>query len=591
MSDLSKHRAEADITCGDADLGRRGFVAAAATTAAVGVFAGWAPAFELSASELGGGLPGFPADIRLYKQAYRNWSDEIRVDGAWTCAPRDEAQVLRAVNWAHQNGYKVRAQGQSHNWSPLTFHSRQSADGVLLVNMAHHLTGVSIDASSRPARVNAHTGIRMDALMARMEAAGLGFTAVPAIGEVTLGGVLAIDGHGTAVPARGETLLSGHTYGSVSNLVLSLTAVVWDASEARYVLKTFDRADPECGAFLTHLGRAMITRVTLQAGANQRLRCRSYTDIDTRELFASAGSGGRTFASFLDEAGRIETICFPFTRTPWTKVWSVAPRKPLFARPVFAPYNYPFSDSIPKPVSDLISQINRGIVSVTPLLGAAQLAAVKAGLLSTLSSDLWGWSKNTLNYIRASTLRVTANGYAILTNRANVQGVLHDFVSHYDQMIDAYRGRGQYPMNGPVEIRVTGLDRVSECLRPGAQAPHLSALRARPDRIDWDVAVWLDILTLPGTPAANQFYREMEDWIFSRFDGGDALARVEWSKGWAYGSEEAWSDERMIHSVIPDSISVGQPAWSNWNSTRLTLNKYDPGRLFTSRLLEELLPG
>ena len=84
----------------------------------------------------------------------------------------------------------------------------------------------------------------MDVLLQDLENAGLGLTAHPAPGDITIGGALAIDGHGTAIPADGETIIPGHTYGSVSNLILSLTAVVWSASQRQYVLQTFGRSDP-----------------------------------------------------------------------------------------------------------------------------------------------------------------------------------------------------------------------------------------------------------------------------------------------------------------------------------------------------------
>ena len=43
----------------------------------------------------------------------------------------------------------------------------------------------------------------MDTLFASLEAAGYGVTGCPAPGDLSLGGVLAIGGHGTAVPASG----------------------------------------------------------------------------------------------------------------------------------------------------------------------------------------------------------------------------------------------------------------------------------------------------------------------------------------------------------------------------------------------------
>ena len=44
---------------------------------------------------------------------------------------------------------------------------------------------------------------------------------MPAPGDITLGGVLAINAHGSAIPGTGETPLAGQTYGSLSNLIRS----------------------------------------------------------------------------------------------------------------------------------------------------------------------------------------------------------------------------------------------------------------------------------------------------------------------------------------------------------------------------------
>ncbi len=43
----------------------------------------------------------------------------------------------------------------------------------------------------------------------QLETAGYGLAATPPPGDLTLGGVLAIDGHGTAIPANGETRDAG----------------------------------------------------------------------------------------------------------------------------------------------------------------------------------------------------------------------------------------------------------------------------------------------------------------------------------------------------------------------------------------------
>ena len=146
---------------------------------------------------------------------------------------------------------------------------------------------------------------------------------------------------------------------------------------------------------------------------------------------------------------------------------------------------------------------------LAPVLGNAQLDVATVGLTATLSADIWGPSKNTLLYIKPTTLRVTANGYAVLTSRDQVQRVVSEFTDFYRERLAAYTAQGRFPVNGTVEIRVTGLDDPAEAELEGARAPLLSALRADQAHPERDTAVWLDILTLPGTPYAEAFLREI----------------------------------------------------------------------------------
>jgi FAD/FMN-containing dehydrogenase len=477
-----------------------------------------------------------------------------------------------------------------HNWSPLAIPVDSNGADLILADTTQFLTAVTIDASGSPATVTAQTGVTMDVLLQDLENAGLGLTAHPAPGDITIGGALAIDGHGTAIPAVGESSIPGHTYGSVSNLILSLTAVVWSPAQSQYVLQTFERSDPAIQPLLTHLGRSFITEVTLQTGANTRLRCQSFVNVSASALFGAPGSSSQTFDSYVEQSGRVETIWFPFTSEPWLKVWTICPQKPLLSREVEAPYNYVFADVIPQTLSGLIKELLDGDVAVTPTFGQAELSIVTAGLLATLTADIWGWAKDLLLYVKPSTLRVTANGYAVLTNRSNIQQVIYEFTNYYQSQVATYQAQGNYPMNGPVEIRVTGLDNPSDVEGTSALSPQLSALRLRPDQPDWDVAVWFDILTMPGTPYSDPFYRDIEQWMFSNYTGSYAAVRPEWSKGWAYTPTSAWADPTMLSETIPNALRIGQNVGDNWDSALATLDTYDPYRVFSNAFLDSFMP-
>jgi FAD/FMN-containing dehydrogenase len=182
----------------------------------------------------------FPRNIPLARRTYQNWSEQITVEDVWTATPADTADVAAIVNWAHTAGYRIRARGKAHNWSPIVL-PRGTA------------TARPTDISVTPGQVTAGAGTTIDQLLETLEREGYGLLESTAPGDLTLGGVLAIGGHGSGIPALGETRPAGGSYGSLANLVLSLTAIVWDEDAGAYLPRTFHRTDPDIGAL--RLGR------------------------------------------------------------------------------------------------------------------------------------------------------------------------------------------------------------------------------------------------------------------------------------------------------------------------------------------------
>ena len=567
---------------------RRAFLAG---TAAAGAVA-WVPVFRAapaSAQATSAPPPNFPSSIAVYQQAYQNWAGMIAIDSVWTCTPASAGDVVTLANWAHANGYRLRAKGMSHNWSPVLLPSGSTGAGYVLVDTTKQLTSVSL-AAGTPATVTAQAGVTMDALTTALAAAGYGLCAIPAPGDITLGGALAINAHGSAIPASGETPLAGQAYGSLSNLILSLTAVVWSPAQDQYVLKTFKRADPDIRAFLAHLGRAFVTQVTLQVATSQNLRCQSWVDISAADLFAPpATAGSNSLASYADGAGRVEAIWFPFTATPWLKVWSIAPAKPALSIAVSSPYNYSFTNSVTTAENQFFDQVAAGDTSGTPSFEGTAMALVDTGLVSTGTWDIWSQWQNVLLYVKPTTIRIVEAGFAVITSRANIQQVVSDFYAQYTSRLNYYAGLGEYPMNGPVEIRVTGLDHPADALATGAQSPILSSVRPRPDHPDWDVAVWLDMGTLPVTAGFSQFYADMESWIWSHYTGSYATVRPEWSKAWACTASGPWTSTPLLATTIPAAVSAGQASGDGWAAAVSIMTGYDPGKVFSNPFLDTLL--
>lgn len=542
----------------------------------------------------------------------------IVVPNVWTCVPQSADDVVKVCNWAAGAGYKVRARGIMHTWSPITVTADQGAANVMLIDMTKNLTGITVSAASgsRPAQVQVQCGATMDMLMTALQnasggkgsASGFSFAHTPAPGNLTVGGALAINAHGTAVPTPPNDDFDV-PYGSLSNQILSFTAVVSAPGSKTYAAQTFTRGQGDDRAFLTHCGRALLLDVTLQVTDNYNLRCQSYMNISSTTLFApQSGSTPppKSVGDFLNQSGRVEVIWFPAfpmfgfpppTSYPWLKVWTVTPQQPGGSRAVTEPYNYPFSDNLPAAVTDLLRQILDGAPWVTPIFSAIFASITSAGLAGELGSpnatDLWGPSRNTLLYIKDTTLRVTANGYAVLMKKGQVQQAVADFAAKFSSMLADYQKQSLWPINSPLEIRVTGLDDPSRVVPASgtAASPVISSLSVDPvvQQNGWDVACWFDVLTLipKGDPQkAFQFYQELEAWFSSHFASGYRVC-PEWSKGWAYTTSGAWTSPAYLQS-IRDTFTEGRAADDTWAWEVSTLAKYDGANLFTNPFLDGL---
>jgi hypothetical protein len=562
--------------------------------------------------------PGWPGSIPIQQETFQNWAGDITVFNVWTCVPSSASDVVTVCNWAAGAGYQVRPRGIMHNWSPLTLVEGQPPTNVVLVDTTKSLTKITVTpaSGSTPPQVYAQTGATMLSLMTAMEnaaggqgkASGYSFAHIPAPGNLTVGGALAINAHGTAVPTPPNDNFR-IPYGSLSNLIVAFTAVVSDPATGKYVSKTFSRGDADAKAFLTHCGRAFLLDVTLQAIDNYNLRCQSIMNIAAATMFAPpptpdgpppANSAG----AFLNQSGRIEAIWFPPlpltaggpvpTTYPWLKVWTVAPSQPSGSTLVTAPYNYPFSDNIPKWLSDLLKFIVSGNPGLTPTFTAGIAEFTKAALYGGQLTDLWGASKNTLLYVQDTTLTVTANGYAVLMKRNQVQQAIADFATVFVNMLVEFQNRGLYPINSPCEIRVTGLDDPSLIATQGgsAQSPVISSVGVDPvvKQAGWDVAVWFDVLTaiIDNSQKTFEYYEQMEAWFERRFPSPAYRYMPEWSKGWAYtATGGAWTNQQFIRNT-KTTLTTGRPADANWSWEVQTLAKYDAAKLFFNPFLTSL---
>ncbi|MFL9935088.1 cholesterol oxidase substrate-binding domain-containing protein [Paraburkholderia sp. RL18-103-BIB-C] len=563
-------------------------------------------------------LPGFPESIPLNVLPYNNWDRQINSPGTLTCAPQSANDVVSVCNWAKDNGYQVRPRGVMHGWSPLALSTNPDPQArIMLIDLTKFLCETSFLPASNglPNRVRVQTGQTMLELLTYLEgqaggggsAPGYSFPHTPAPGNLTVGGVLAIDAHGTGIPTLPDDKAN---YGSMSNQILEFTAVVTDPNSGtldQYTLRTFERGESDAKAFLTHVGRALLVEATLQVVDNYNLQCQSLTNLPDSVVFAQPTSATlpppNSFGDFLNRCGRVEVIWFRTGTNPWLHMWNIAPGKPDGSTEVTAPYNYPFADHVPDILQDFIKKILSGVPSVTPLFGETAALVTAYGLdgknafgqsgAYPPSRDIWGPSKNTLLYIQDTTLRVTANGYAIQMKKADVQQAIFDFTSKFTSLLSAYEKDHKYPINSAVEIRVTSLDDPANvAIESGmkAESPVISALSCDDlaKRNGWDVAMWIDVLTIPGSDHSNDFYTELEAWVLDRFSANVARTLPEWSKGWAYTADQGpWTGTRFFDH-IRQAFSADLNDQKNWKWEVGTLRKYDRFNLFTNPFLDQL---
>lgn len=290
-----------------------------------------------------------------------------------------------------------------------------------------------------------------------------------------------------------------------------------------------------------------------------------------------AWTWGPTASQLLDRSGRIEILLFPFTSTPWVKTWTLASSWPLLSRAVYGPYNYGFADNPPESI------LGAATGAATPLLGQLMLTTTSASLTTSLSGDICGDPADVQRYVRPSTLKEHEAAWVVVCRRADVQRVLSDFWRSHRSRLSRYAAAGSYPVNGPVEIRVNAVDSLAEAPAGSVATPLLAATAPVPGRPELDTVVWPSILTKPGTPGAWTFFDETEQWFFGNYSAY-AVPRVEWSKGWAYTGSGPYTDAAMLGSTLPSAYGSG------FAIARATLNALDPRRIYSSPVLDHLLP-
>jgi hypothetical protein len=529
---------------------------------------------------------------------FEDWSEYTAVANVAYVVPETAEDVVVVCNTAVKIGYTVRALGHSHNWSPLIV--RPPAPPVPKVVLVDTSKLNSMSAGVVDGQATFGTGTTLLAATQFLEqqnnhgasaAPGYSFLNMPTVGALTLGGILAVGGHGTSVPfgAQQEPGLMG----CLSNMIVSFKAVTTDPTNpaSPYAIREFHRADADASAFLVHLGRAFITEVTLAAVPNYYLKLTnlfpSMADVMVKPPSPPAPLPDTALASLLDAHGRVEVIWFPYQDKTWVQCNTRLPQKPTEPL-VPGPYNYEWMNGITWWESDILKAFFAEDPERVPEAMKLEVLDAEANMDGT---TLYGTARDLEIYLTDNTLRMTSFGYVLQLPRAKVQAAAYGFYKGLTTLLDSYAKKTppQYPVNGAVEIRCTTIDLQAELAIAGAKPPALAATHSV-DANDQtlDTVLWVDVLTFPDAPGSAQFFVDLENWTIKNWGAGNlGRLRPEWSKGWAYTTAGPWTNAALIKNWIPSVYNAATDgltfAWA-----KQTLAKYDRANIFTNTFLDDL---
>ncbi|MFM8895079.1 MAG: cholesterol oxidase substrate-binding domain-containing protein [Actinomycetales bacterium] len=174
--------------------------------------------------------------------------------------------------------------------------------------------------------------------------------------------------------------------------------------------------------------------------------------------------------------------------------------------------------------------------------------------------------------------------YAIQVRAGDVQWAVHALGHEFDQMLHRYARAGLEPINSCLEIRVTDTDRTGDLGVAGAVPALLSPARPLAGA-DVERVIWFDLVTVPGTPHALQFYAEFESWLWDHFNAHGTL-RAEWSKAWAVGPDGPWTNTEMIDRILRAYDPDGSLATAH--HVRDTWSRFDERGVYGSPLMSKV---
>lgn len=348
---------------------------------------------------------------------WRNWSGTAVARPAYRLAPRDEAEVARAVTFARERGLELRVVGGGHSFTPAA-----ATEGVML--RLDHLDAVE-RAEPLPgggALVTVGAGIRLGALNAELAARGLAMENLGDIDRQSIAGAISTGTHGT-----------GARFGGLATQVAGVRLVGADG----VVRETSAEREPELfeAARLSLGAVGVIVAVTLRTVPAFGLLAREEPwDLDDA-LDALEGPSG-WFAT----TDHVDLYWFPFTRRAMVKRNFRVPIET--AGPRLAPARRWLDDELlSNGVFEVVNRLASLAPRAVPSLNAVSARGLGARTYTAPSAEVY-----------VTPRRVVFREMEYAVPREALREVLAE--------IDAWLSRSREPVPFPLEVRCAAADDV-----------------------------------------------------------------------------------------------------------------------------------
>lgn len=535
--------------------------------------------------------------VTRIQEALKSWSGAHRHARPFIYVPQPASspggldwrdEIAAVATWAALNGWSVRPIGKHatgtrpniqredplHNWSPLHLATDGQAttpgdaapippDTPVLYISFGALSGVeALDETAHTVRVL--PGTRMFELLHFLrvpspghrlwlpgaDTTGIGAKAwtlptTTAPGVVSVGGVLAIGGHGTRLSPRDPAAIAAHEDphvwpGSLSGTLLQATTLAWVGG--RFLPRTFTRADPELAAIAVSLGRAVLLDATLAIAPDYPLRT-IVRKVKVADLYGQDTSAPDALSSIVRRCVGAETLSFrpaggavdTFVVT-WERV------------PGGTAHPWPQGPTALGSLTE-VSQFLEGFADISSWRLVANLAFQRAEAVANAQSATPPAptpAGHARTYVSSATYEVEPFSYALVLPEARLQEAVSAFYDMATSTIPASVDAAKHHM--ALEVRVTDLDDVG-CDGRGATVPLLSVCAPPiPTSPEKHVVLWMSVLSAQN-PASQRargpYFRGLEAWLVAWSEARGFTLRPEWSKGWAYTRDGAWTSPQI----------------------------------------------